>query len=129
MARVKNKNTAPEMLLRKSLHAAGVRGWRCHKKDVPGTPDIVFTRWKLAVFVDGAFWHGHPSHYRPGRSGAFWDHKIEKNRQRDEEVNRLLSRLGYAVIRVWDFEIEKDPARVVRQISERLCELKGMVSE
>ncbi|AEJ38292.1 XorII-short-patch-repair endonuclease [Sulfobacillus acidophilus TPY] len=129
MARVKNKNTAPEILLRKTLYAAGVRGWRCHKRDLPGTPDIVFTRWKLAIFVDGAFWHGHPSHYRPGQSGTFWDRKIEKNRRRDDEVNRLLSRLGYTVIRVWDFEIEKDPAAVARRISERLRELKGTVSE
>lgn len=129
MSRVKNKNTAPELLLRKTLHAAGLRGWRCHKRDLPGTPDIVFTRWKLAVFVDGAFWHGHPSHYRPGQSGAFWDRKIEKNRQRDDEVNRLLSDQGYAVFRVWDFEIEKDPVDVVRRISEQLRTLKGPITE
>lgn len=57
MSRVKNKGTAPEVTLRKALYAAGIRGWRCHVRRIAGTPDIAFTRWKLAVFVDGAFWH------------------------------------------------------------------------
>ena len=67
MARVRTRDTAPEVELRRALYAAGVRGWRLHRP-LPGKPDLVFARARLAVFVDGAFWHGHPDYYR-GQSG------------------------------------------------------------
>ncbi|MGI8731365.1 MAG: hypothetical protein ACR2LK_15525 [Solirubrobacteraceae bacterium] len=60
MARVKGRDTGPEVTLRRALYAAGVRGWRCHRKSLPGRPDVAFGPARLAVFVDGAFWHGHP---------------------------------------------------------------------
>src|SRR3954470_5771021 len=72
MSKVKTRDTAPELTLRKALWAGGVRGWRCHRRDLPGRPDLAFGRLRCAVFVDGAFWHGHPSKFRPGKSGDFW---------------------------------------------------------
>src|SRR5688572_28401692 len=79
MAAVGSKNTGPELELRRALYAAGVRGWRCHYRRAPGTPDLAWPRRRVAVFVDGAFWHGHPSRHKPGRSGRYWDNKIERN--------------------------------------------------
>src|SRR5581483_3139211 len=105
MARVRTRHTATEVALRRALHAAGVRGWRLHRP-LPGKPDLVFGKARLCVFVDGAFWHGHPDYYR-GQSGAFWDKKIAGNRARDERVNEQLAELGWTVVRVWDFEIER----------------------
>src|SRR5678815_3359579 len=102
MARVRNRNTAPELALRRALSAAGISGWRVHSR-VPGSPDVAWRRQRLAVFVDGAFWHGHPDYYR-GQSGRFWDEKIARNRARDERVNAELATLGWRVVRIWDFE-------------------------
>lgn len=106
MARVRTRNTAPEVALRRALFAAGVRGWRLHRA-LPGRPDLAFSRARLCVFVDGAFWHGHPDYYH-GQSGDFWDAKIARNRERDERVNRELTERGWRVIRLWDFEIERE---------------------
>jgi len=107
MSRVKTKDTAPELALRKALWAAGVRGWRLHPGRIPGRPDLAWIGRRLAVFVDGAFWHGHPDHYW-GQSGAFWDEKIERNRRRDERVTGELMGAGWTVLRFWDFEVERD---------------------
>jgi DNA mismatch endonuclease, patch repair protein len=108
MARIRSKNTKPELALRRSLYARGVRGWRCHAKRVPGKPDLAFTRWRVAVFVDGCFWHGHPDFFTPGKSGAYWDAKIERTRERDRIANEALAEAGWRVLRFWDFEIEDD---------------------
>ena len=107
MSRVKTRNTAPEVALRRALWAAGIRGWRLHPKAVPGRPDLAWIGRRVAVFVDGAFWHGHPDHYW-GQSGAFWDAKIARNRARDERVNAELAAKGWLVIRFWDFEVSRD---------------------
>jgi DNA mismatch endonuclease, patch repair protein len=115
MAAVKGKDTGPELVLRKALYAAGVRGWRCHYRSAVGTPDIAWPGRKVAVFVDGAFWHGHPSRHRPGRSGSYWDEKIARNVERDRAVDAELEGLGWSVIRIWDFEVQRDlPGSVAR---------------
>lgn len=119
MARVKTRDTAPEVALRQALWAAGLRGWRLHARDVPGRPDLVWRRKRLAVFVDGAFWHGHPDYYW-GQSGEFWDAKIQRNRERDARVNGELSNLGWHVLRFWDFEIERDLEHCVGRVVEML---------
>ncbi len=119
MSRVRTRDTAPETALRRALWAAGVRGWRLHPKDLPGRPDLVFRRARLAVFVDGAFWHGHPDSYH-GQSGAFWDAKIARNRERDKDVNAALHELGWMVLRLWDFEIETNPDECVSWVREKL---------
>jgi len=115
MAAVKGKNTTPEIALRRALHAAGVRGWRNHYKPAPGTPDLAWPALKVAVFVDGAFWHGHPSRHKPGRSGAYWDEKIAKNIERDRRVDAELKEAGWSVLRVWDFEVKKQLPAVVER--------------
>lgn len=108
MGRVRSKNTRPELALRKALWAVGLRGWRCHVRSVPGTPDVCWVGRRVAVFVDSAWWHGHPSRWTPGRHPPNWDEKIAANRRRDEEVNRQLEEAGWTVIRIWDFELEGD---------------------
>lgn len=119
MSRVRNRDTAPEVALRRALWLVGVRGWRLHPKGLPGRPDLVFRRRRLAVFVDGAFWHGHPDHYK-GQSGAFWDEKIARNRARDVRVNEELAAAGWTVIRLWDFEVEKDPLGSAQRVRTAL---------
>lgn len=108
MSRVRAKNTCPEMALRRALWAAGLRGWRCHVRSILGTPDIAWVGRRVAVFVDSAWWHGHPSRWRSGRLPGKWDEKIAANRDRDREVTRLLMADGWTVVRVWDFELEAD---------------------
>ena len=119
MARVRTKDTAPELALRRALWAAGVRGWRCHPKGIVGRPDLAWIGRRVVVFVDGAFWHGHPDHYR-GQSGKFWDEKIARNRARDEKVNRELAEAGWTVVRLWDFEVQRDLAACVERVRSSL---------
>jgi DNA mismatch endonuclease, patch repair protein len=118
MSRVRTRNTAPEVALRRALWAEGIRGWRLHRR-LPGRPDLTFGRARVCVFVDGAFWHGHPKHYW-GQSGEFWDAKIARNRARDERVNAELSELGWTVLRLWDFEVEQDLEACVSRVREAL---------
>ncbi|MFD6073730.1 very short patch repair endonuclease [Amycolatopsis lurida] len=99
------RDTKPELLLRSHLYQRGLR-YRVSARPLPTlrrTADIVFPRAKVAVFVDGCFWHGCPEHHRPSRSNAtFWRDKIEGNRARDRETNTVLRSEGWAVVRVWE---------------------------
>jgi DNA mismatch endonuclease (patch repair protein) len=115
MSRVRTRDTAPEVALRRALWALGVRGWRLHPRNVAGRPDLVFRTCRLAVFVDGAFWHGHPDYYW-GQSGEFWDRKIARNRARDQRVNADLAVAGWTVLRLWDFEVDKDPVACAERV-------------
>ena len=108
MASIKKRDTAPELALRSALWASGIRGWRCHAR-LPGTPDLAFGRWHVAVFVDGVWWHGHPDHLPRGRRGPYWDQKIAGNQARDRIVNKSLRRLGWIVVRIWDLDVLSDP--------------------
>jgi DNA mismatch endonuclease (patch repair protein) len=118
MARIRSQNTKPELLLRRALWAAGERGWRCHTKALPGKPDIAFTRARVAVFVDGRFWHGHPDFFTFGKSGDYWDAKIARTQERDRLADEALSAAGWKVIRFWDFEVEGDTHSCVQAIRE-----------
>lgn len=113
MAAVRQAGTEPEVALRRALYAAGIRGWRCNVRHLPGRPDLAWIGLRVALFVDGAFWHGHPSRHRPGRSGAYWDDKIARNMERDQQVDDELRRQGWLVLRVWDFEVRRELGRVV----------------
>src|SRR4051812_3332623 len=115
MARVRTRDTAPEIALRRALWATGIRGYRCHPSRVAGRPDLAWIGRRVAVFVDGAFWHGHPDHYW-GQSGAFWDAKIARNRARDRRVDAQLMEAGWTVVRIWDFEVEKDLKTSVERV-------------
>src|SRR6478672_1299765 len=121
MARIRSRDTQPELRLRRALHAEGVRGWRCHAKELPGKPDLAFTRCRVAVFVDGCFWHGHPDFFTPGKSGAYWDAKIARTKERDRLANEALAAAGWTVLRFWDFEVEQRldacTARVTEAVS------------
>jgi DNA mismatch endonuclease (patch repair protein) len=125
MSRIRSKDTGPELALRRAMHAAGIRGWRCHPKHVPGRPDVAFVRRKVAVFIDGRFWHGHPDFFTFGKSGAYWDAKIARTQERDRLANEALAAAGWAVLRFWDFEIENGISgcvgRVLAAIESRLA--------
>jgi DNA mismatch endonuclease (patch repair protein) len=120
MARIRSKDTRPELLLRRALWAEGVRGWRVHPKVLPGRPDLAFTRWRVAVFVDGRFWHGHPDFFTPGKSGEYWDAKIARTQERDRVADAALCEAGWTVLRFWDFEVERDLAWCVQRVVEAL---------
>jgi DNA mismatch endonuclease (patch repair protein) len=116
MSRVRAKDTGPELVLRRALWNDGLRGWRCHVAGVFGKPDIVWKGARVAVFVDSAWWHGHPSRWAPGRLPRKWDDKIARNRQRDLEVNNRLGEEGWTVLRIWDFELERDLHACVERV-------------
>lgn len=120
MSRIRSKDTKPEMALRQELYRRGLRGWRCHPKRVPGKPDIAFTRWRIAIFVDGCFWHGHPDFFTPGKSGPYWDAKIARTQERDRIANETLDASGWTVLRFWDFEIENDLERCAEAATRAL---------
>ena len=125
MARIRSKDTKPELALRRGLWAAGLRGWRCHPKSVSGKPDLAFTRCKVAVFVDGRFWHGHPDYFTFGKSGEYWDKKITRTQERDRQANRTLAAEGWEVIRFWDFEVEQDLVEVVERVLTAVAERRA----
>jgi DNA mismatch endonuclease (patch repair protein) len=120
MAAIRAKNTRPELALRAALRAAGATGYRLHLKTLPGRPDVAFSRWKVAVFVDGAFWHGHPDHFDPERAKPYWREKIARTQERDRVADAALSQHGWTVIRFWDFELANEPERVIHQVLEAL---------
>lgn len=115
MAAIRAKDTKPELALRQALWRGGVRGWRCHVRAVPGNPDLAFTRCKVAVFVDGAYWHGHPDHIRPGAS-EYWRAKIARTQERDRAANAALVTDGWTVLRFWDFQIARELDRCVDSV-------------
>ena len=109
MRRVKGKNTSVEKKLRQELWRKGVRGWRIYRKDIPGKPDLAFLRGKIAIFVDGCFWHGCPVCDRCPKSGnTYWDNKISKNKARDKANEERLREGGWKVVRFWEHEVMKD---------------------
>jgi len=119
MSRIRGKDTKPELVLRKLLWSAGHR-YRL-KSRLPGKPDIVFPRSKVAVFIDGCFWHGCPKHaVLPKTNRAFWRRKLSRNIQRDQEVNRQLRKMSWRVVRLWEHEVEANPKRCKREVAKRL---------
>lgn len=119
MSNIKGKNTKPELQLRKALWARGLR-YRVNAALI-GRPDIVFPRQKLAIFVDGCFWHGCPIHgTNPVTNADFWENKIKGNIERDRRVTSQLTKLGWAVIRVWEHEIKECLDKVINNIIELL---------
>lgn len=117
MSRTRRRDTGPEIALRKALWASGLRGYRVDDQTLPGRPDVAWHPRRLAVFVDGKWWHGHPSVYQPGQHGPFWEAKIARNVARDHVVNAALEALGWTVLRFWDFEIERAMEDVLRRVS------------
>lgn len=120
MALVKQRDTKPELRVRKTLHAAGFR-YRLQAKDLPGRPDIIFRARKIAIFVHGCFWHQHPDPNcrlarMPKSREEFWKPKLTGNRERDVKNRGLLEAAGWTVLEIWECETAK---------SESLVELVG----
>jgi DNA mismatch endonuclease (patch repair protein) len=120
MSKIRGKNTAPEIKLRKLLWSEGIRGYRIHFK-LPGKPDIVFSKKRVAIFIDGCFWHKCPVCFQePETRKEFWMKKILSNIDRDVKVNIQLKEKGWTVIRIWEHEIKKNPSSVIETIREKL---------
>jgi len=118
MAKIKAQDTKPELKLRKALWNLGFR-YRKNVKKLPGTPDIVFRKAKLVVFVDGEFWHGFDWEQKKLKiktNRDFWIPKIERNMQRDAENNTLLSEKGWKVMRFWEKEIKSNLEGCINQV-------------
>ncbi|WP_344935133.1 very short patch repair endonuclease [Sphaerisporangium flaviroseum] len=109
----KGRDTKPELALRSAVHALGLR-YRVSVRPLPEvrrTADLVFTKAKLAVFLDGCFWHGCPDHHtKSATNAAYWAEKIVRNRERDAETDRKLTEAGWQIMRVWEHENPKEAA-------------------
>lgn len=124
MSHVRSKDTRPELCLRKSLWHAGIH-YRKNYKALPGKPDIVLTKYKVAIFVDGDFWHGRDlDASRIHNNRRYWVDKIHRNMKRDKSVNDQLSSKGWTVIRLWESEIKKDLPGCVKYIKELIWSIK-----
>jgi DNA mismatch endonuclease, patch repair protein len=101
-------NLSTELFVERALRAAKVSGWRKHPENIPGRPDFYFKRARLAVFIDGCFWHGcrHCARRLPFSRRRFWNAKISANRARDRRVRRLLREAGYSMMRVWEHQLQ-----------------------
>lgn len=129
MARIRSRDTGPEPAFRKALREAGLTGYRKNLKGLPGTPDVAFTRYRLAVFVDGDFWHGRHFAARrerlaAGNNGAFWTAKIERNMARDRRNVADLEAMGWTVIRFWGSDVMWDAGACADEV-RRLLEKAG----
>lgn len=121
MGRIKGVNTNPEMAVRRILHAMG-RRFRLHRKDLPGRPDVVLSRYRTAIFVHGCFWHRHPGCRRttvPKTRANFWNAKFEVNVARDEAAQQGLAAAGWNVLVVWECET-KNPVNLQARLLEEL---------
>src|SRR5215211_4696018 len=115
MSRVRARDTKPELTVRRLLHGRGLR-YRIHVAVLPGKPDIVFSRSRVAVFIDGDFWHGWRFNKWGDGLAPYWREKIKRNMRRDAKNFRRLRRSGWTVIRLWEHEIEADPARCADRV-------------
>lgn len=119
MSRIRGSETSPERSLRQHLWSMGVR-YRLKSK-LPGRPDIVISGAKIAVFVDGCFWHRCPVHgVLPKSNATFWREKLQANRERDKRVTAELRALGWRVFRVWEHDVAKVPERIARRIAKEV---------
>lgn len=124
MSMIKGKNTKPELVVRKFLHANGFR-YRLHVKDLPGKPDIVLPKYKTVIFVHGCFWHGHEGCIKsklPTTKAQWWKQKISSNITRDMDVYDKLEQVGWNVITIWQCHLV--PSNIQQELSILLQKLK-----
>ena len=133
MSKIRSKDTKAEVKLRRELWSRNFR-YRKNYKNLPGSPDIAFTKVKLAVFVDGDFWHGNNWRLRGLRrrkdefapeKREYWMSKIQNNIKRDRKNNAQLKKMGWRVLRFWESDIKKDIYSVANQVERVYCELKA----
>lgn len=122
MARVRSHGTAPELELRRTLWSLGFR-YRL-RQSLPGTPDLTFPSRRLAVFVDGCFWHGCPDHYvAPVTNADFWAAKLARNANRDRTVDAALRAFGWRALRLWEHEVHQQPELAAAHVAAALGQL------
>lgn len=126
MSKIRSRDTKPELTVRSMLHKAGYR-FRLHRKDLPGCPDIVLSKYQTVIFVHGCFWHQHKAcaggHIPKSRKG-YWKPKLARNVERDRKHQRNLRRLGWHVITLWECQIKKHPDRTFQRASRFLLSKK-----
>jgi DNA mismatch endonuclease (patch repair protein) len=120
MSRVKGKDTSLELAVRSELHRLGLR-FRKHYEALPGKPDVAFVRARLAVFLDGDFWHGRKFASWKGKLSEFWLAKITRNRKRDESNRRKIRKMGWSVVRIWEHDAKADLAGALETILNALA--------
>jgi len=126
MSKIKGKNTKPELTFRKALYAAGYR-YRIDYKKLFGKPDIALNKYKTVIFIDGEYWHGYNRKERKPKiktNREFWIAKIERNMQRDMEVNQELEQMGYTIFRFWESEVKKELDRCLSKVLKHLNNFK-----
>lgn len=123
MAGIRGKNTRPEMILRRGLHARGFR-YRLHDRRLPGSPDLVFPGRRAVIFIHGCFWHGHGCHlFRlPATRREFWEAKIEGNRARDEAAEAALMADGWRVLTIWECALKGRERLPVDDVLDRAAD-------
>jgi DNA mismatch endonuclease Vsr len=115
MSKIRSRNTVPELKLRRALRKLG---FIYQPKHIFGKPDFANKKSKIAVFIDGCFWHGCPYHYiTPKTNSAFWSQKIKKNIARDRKVGKTLKKEGYKVFRYWEHTVERNPDKILLTLS------------
>jgi DNA mismatch endonuclease (patch repair protein) len=110
MRLIKSKDTRPELIVRKLCRELGYKGYRLHRKDLPGKPDIAFVSHKVALFVHGCFWHGHnckTGNRHPKQNANFWTTKICQNKERDAKVEERLLAMGWNILIIWECQLKK----------------------
>lgn len=138
MSGIKSKNTKPELLIRKSLHALGLR-YRLHSREIIGHPDMVLQKWRVLIFVHGCFWHWHGCRLSklPSTRTEFWQSKLRGNRERDEKIIKQLINSGWRCVIIWECalrgksgkknleNIAVELASWIRQSKQTVWEIKG----
>lgn len=123
MASIKGRDTKVELMLRKALYRFGIR-YRVNSSKVFGKPDISIRKYKIAIFIDGDWWHGRNYEKESHKYTEFWQEKISKNMKRDEQVNSKLKEQGWEVFRFWQKDIEKNPSKFVDLVYNIVEQLK-----
>jgi DNA mismatch endonuclease (patch repair protein) len=120
MRKVRSIDTGPEVRVRRALHSAGFR-FRLHRRDLPGRPDLVFPRYRIAVFVHGCFWHWHgcKRSRMPATNREYWESKIARNVERDHQTRIQLDALEWDVQIIWECELQQGVDAIMKQLNER----------
>jgi DNA mismatch endonuclease (patch repair protein) len=119
MSRIRGRDTKPELVLAARMEKRGW-AWEGHARDLPGRPDFVFREQRVAVFVDGDFWHGWRFDDWRQKLAPAWEAKIAANRRRDSKNRRALRLMGFQVVRIWEHQLKRNPARCVRRVAKAL---------
>ncbi len=131
MSSIRGKDTKPEIVIRQALHAHGFR-YRLHGKGLPGCPDMVLRKYNAVIFVHGCFWHGHdcPLFRLPGSRVDFWKAKIDRNRERDQEVAAALCEQGWRRLVIWECALRGRNRLIMEYVIQRIVEwLNGSMTE